>query len=260
MLRPLFRTAFQPFPGPDATAAILFGVVAGAALALAFRWAGQRQKTRELRRKLWAHVLELRLFGDDPSLAVTSLAHIIRINVTLLCYALPPLLLAAPVVLLLLAQLNDFFTSTPLAQGRDAVLTVRFRGALPPSDSVRLETPSWIAIDAPPVHIPASREISWRIRPAAAALGICKITVSGETLDKEVDSRPGRRYSGRVRARGWLDAISHPAEERLPEGPVDRVWISPEPSTVPWFDWFAATASLAAWLFSIPLARLRRVP
>ena len=255
MFRPLFRAAFQPFSGIHPTAAILFGVVAGAVLALAFHWFGQPRKTRDLRRKLWAHVLELRLFGDDPSLALASLAHIVGINALLLCYALPPLLVSAPVVLLLLANLNDFFTSTPLSQGRAAVLTVQFRDALPPAESIRLETPSWIVLDASPVHIPAARQISWRIRPIAERLGVCKIIVPEGTVAKELDSRPGLRYSGRVRARAWLDTVWHPAESRLPEGDIDRVWIASEPSPVPWFDWFAATASLSAWLFSIPLSR-----
>ena len=246
-------------------AAPMFGCLAGTLLALSFRLFADRAAVRTLRRKLWAHVLELRLFGEEPKLALGSLFGIARINALLVGHALPPLLIAAPVVALLLVHLNDFFTRTPLQNGEAAVLTVRSRSPLDSAASIQLQTPSWIEVDAPPVRIPAVGEVSWRLRATAPALGICRISVSGESVTKELDSRPGLRYSGRVRSRAWGDSLVHPAEDRLPDGPIERIWISPAPApltcagvTMDWKEWFAAGASVTAWLLSIPLARLGR--
>jgi hypothetical protein len=130
---------------------------------------------------------------------------------------------------------------------------------------VELRTPSWVEVDAPPVHVPAAREISWRLRATAPNIGLCQISVAGETVTKELDARPAPRFSGTVRSTAWADALLHPAESRLPEGPVERIWISPVPAplrfaglTMEWWEWLAAIAGGTAWLLSILLARLRR--
>src|SRR5579872_3140028 len=180
MLRILFRAALQPFAAHGLTAAAAFGGLAGMFVALSFRLFGDREAVRELRRRLWAHVLELRLFGDEPALAFGSLFGIAKINARLLACAMPPLLITAPVVGLLVVHLNDFFTRTPLQNGGAAVLTVRWRG--PGSAPVRLETPWWIQVDAPPVHIPPEGEVSWRLHATAPRVGVCTVSVSGETV------------------------------------------------------------------------------
>jgi len=265
MLRILFRAALQPFSGRDPmAAAAVFGVLAGIVLALSFWLFADHAAVRILRRKLWAHVLELRLFGDEPALVFGSLLRISKTNVLLIGHALPPLAIAAPIVALLAVHLNEFFTRTPLQAGGNAVLTVRLRRH-PDSTPVEFETPSWIEVDAPPVHIPAAREISWRLRATAPNLGLCQISAPGETVTQELDARPGPRYSGAVRSAAWADSLLHPAEDRLPDGPVERVWISPVPApltcaglTMDWGEWFAAIASITAWLLSIPLARVAR--
>jgi len=281
----------MPFSGRDPmAAAAAAGILTGIVLALSFWLFTNHAAIRTLRRKLWAHVLELRLFGDDPALAFGSLLRISKTNALLLGHALPPLAIAAPVVALLTVPLTDFFARTPLQTAGHAVLTVRLRPAgdraptggmvrsgeptpavearpaadraLPP---VELQTPPWVEVDAPPVHVPAAREISWRLRATAPRLGLCRISVAGETVTKELDARPAPRYSSTVRSTAWADALLHPAESRLPAGPVERIWISPVPAplrfagvTMEWWEWLAAIAGVTAWLLSIPLARLGR--
>jgi hypothetical protein len=255
----------MPFAGRDKmAAAAAAGILAGIVLALSFRLFTGHAAIRTLRRKLWAHVLELRLFGDDPALAFGSLLRISKTNALLLGHALPPLAIATPVVALLTVPLTDFFARTPLQTGGDAVLTVRLRPArdraMPP---VELQTPAWVEVDAPPVHVPAAREISWRLRATAPKLGLCRISVAGETITKELDARPAPRYSGTVRSTAWADALLHPAESRLPAGPVERIWISPVPAplrfaglTMEWWEWLAAIAGVTAWLLHFLFHRL----
>jgi hypothetical protein len=266
MLRFVFRAALQPFSGRDPmAAAAVFGVLAGVVLALSFWLFADQAAIRTLRRRLWAHVLELRLFGEEPVLVFGSLLRTLQTNLRLLGHALPPLAIAAPVVALLVVHLSDFFTRTPLQTAGDAVLTVRFGGGPESVPPVELETPPWVEVDAPPVHIPAAREVSWRLHATAPNLGLCRVSASGETVTKVLDARPGPRYSGTVRSAAWADSLLNPAESRLPAGPVERIWISPVPSpltwgglTMDWKEWFAAFGSVTAWLFSIPLARVRR--
>jgi hypothetical protein len=265
MFRAIFRAAFQPFSANPAGAAVTLGCVAGVAVAVAFRLLADRQAVRALRQRLWAHVLELRLFGHEPALAWHSLLRIAAVNALLVWHVLPPLAASAPVVAVLLAHLNEFCTRTPLQSGRAAVLTVRLRQTRETSGPIDWQLPSWIEMDAPPVRIPAEGEVSWRLRATAAKSGVGRISMAGESVAISLDSRPGFHYSGRVRSREWAEALAHPAADRLPDGAIERIWIAPDAQplrwggvTMPWEDWFAAAASLSAWLLSVPLARVGR--
>jgi len=243
-------------------AAALFGLIAGMVLALSFRLFANRAAIRDLRRRLWGCVLELRLFGEEPALAFATLLRTLRINGLLLARVLPPLAAAAPLLALAAFQGNEFFARTPLQTGADAVLTVRLRGAGDPLPPVGLQTPPWIEVDAPPVHIPAAREISWRLRATAPKVGLCQISVAGQTVTKQLDARTAPQYSATARDARWMEALLEPAESRLPDGPIERIWISRIPAplswaglTLEWWEWSAAIAGIAAWLFSIPLPR-----
>jgi hypothetical protein len=57
-----------------------------------------------------------------------------------------------------------------------------------------LETPDWITVDAPPVHVFDEKEISWRLRATRRARGTLKIVVGKEQIEKTIDSRQGPRY------------------------------------------------------------------
>jgi hypothetical protein len=54
---------------------------------------------------------------------------------------------------------------------------------------VRLETPAWITVDSPPVHVFDLKQISWSIRATKAARGMVKITAGPEVIKETVDSR-----------------------------------------------------------------------
>jgi len=226
--------------------AVVPGAIAAAVLALSFRFLGNRAASRVLRRRLWAHVLELRLFGDEPALAFGGLLRILKTNVLLLAHALPPVAAAAPLVVLLAFAARDFSARIPLAAGEDAVLTVRLRGAS--AAPVELQAPPWVAVDSPPVHVPQAGETSWRLRAVAHGSAPCRISAAGESVTKRLDAS--------VRSSAWLDLLRHPVGKPLPHGgAIERIWIAPLPAT-DWFEWFAVTASLGAWLFHFLLQRL----
>jgi hypothetical protein len=54
---------------------------------------------------------------------------------------------------------------------------------------ISLETPAWITVDSPPVHVFDLKQISWRIRATKAARGAVKITTRTQVIKETVDSR-----------------------------------------------------------------------
>jgi len=261
-IRLAFRTALAPLSGRDPMLGVcLAGIAAGVLVAFAFAKFTDHTAVRVLRRKMWADVLALRLFGDEPALAFGSLLLIARGNVLLLGHALPPLLIAAPAIALLILHLNEFFTKTPMQEGRHTVLTVSLR--LPGNQSppeVVLQPPAWVTIDAPPVHSLSGNEISWRLRTTAPGDGDCVISVDGERITKELDSRPAPGYFSKDRVDSFMGSLLHPAEARLPAGLVQRVSLSQAPASIgfpgllmDWTAWFAIIASTTALLLNLLL-------
>jgi hypothetical protein len=233
----------------------VFGVIAGIFLFLSFCKFANIAAIRTLRRQLWGHLLGLYLFGDDPLLAVRSLFQLAKANLLLLAHMLPPLLVIAPFAALMIVHLNEFFTRTPLEHGGPAVLTVQLRSS---PEHVSLEAPSWIQVDSPPVHVAAANEISWRIRARTARHGPVKLSVGNELVTKEVDTRPAPRYFAKARADSVIGSLLHPAEARLPAGPIESISLSQAPSaitfgglTMPWIAWLASFSLTTAWMLGL---------
>jgi hypothetical protein len=224
---------------------LISGALTGVLLFFVFFRFTNHAAVRAWKRKRSAHMLSLYLFGDDPLLSLRSLGQVAKANAALLRYALPPLLIAAPFVALIAGNLNEFFTPTPLADGGAAVLTIRLSRPCEPS----VQAPAWLQVDSPPVHIPASGEIAWRIHATEPRNGLIEIACAGERVTKEIDARPAPRYFAKVRERDLVFSLLHPGESRLPDGPIDRIAVS-ESVTAPWAFWFACIASLTAWLLS----------
>lgn len=253
MIAGFFRATLEPFAGrPAMLAELVWGALTGMLLFFVFRRFTNIAAVRTWKRKRSAYVLSLYLFGDDPALSLRSLGQIARANAALLWHALPPLLIVAPLVTAITVNLNEFFARTPLADGAAAVLTVRLRQ---PCD-VSVRAPAWLHVDLPPVHIPAESEISWRIRATAPRDGFVELGCGGERVTKEIDARPGPRYFAKLRARDLAASLFHPAEGRLPDGPIARIALS-ESLSEPWALWLACIASVTAWLLTVALRLFR---
>ena len=148
---------------------LLFGsaLLTGAVAGLAFAKLTNAAMMATLRRQLWAHILGLHLFGDEPAAAFDCLRAVVRTNGLLLWRVLPALAVAAPLVALTVWQISPFLRDTPLNHGDAAVLTVRFNKPLDQIPDPRLPLPQGLVADAPPVHVPSSQEIAWRLRPTS---------------------------------------------------------------------------------------------
>lgn len=87
-----------------------------------------------------------------------------------------------------------------LARGQPAVLTLRVRdlGAL-----FSFSPQDWIRTDAPPIEIPAAREISWRLRALAPLSGLCRVKMGDATAEFRLTrEREGASGSPWVRGTG----------------------------------------------------------
>lgn len=147
-------------------------------------------RRERLWRQLWANLFAVRLYADEPRVVFESLLGVITANVKLLINTLPALVVMSAIGIVLFGPLDRIFGSVPFEISTPRVLTVKLKnmdGAWP---DVRLETPDWIAVDSPPVHVFKDPEISWRIRVNKRSVGVVKVIAGGNTVETRIDTRP----------------------------------------------------------------------
>jgi hypothetical protein len=80
-----------------------------------------------------------------------------------------------------------------------------------------------------------------------------KISFGNAFVTKEVDARTAPRYFAKMRAASFAGSLLHPAEARLPAGPIESISISQSPSaitcgglTMHWIGWLASISLTTA--------------
>jgi hypothetical protein len=143
--------------GPGALWPLLpASAAAGIVSTLVFQWTTDRNAVRRATNLIVAHMLEFRLFLDEPGIVLQAQVGLLRANARLLRLMwIPALILAIPSILLI-ERLDAAYGRAPLRVGKEVVVSAS--GPVP-----RLNMPAGIAIESPAVH--SRGHVAWRIRP-----------------------------------------------------------------------------------------------
>lgn len=125
-----------------------------------FRRFSDRPAVRTAANRMVAHVLEFRLFLDEPKLVLRAQRDLLRANAMLLCAIAVPTLLTALPLALAFPTLDRFYGHGPLEAGAAVVIT----GKAAPRDA-ELKPPSGVIVETPAVRAVQSNQVSWRVRP-----------------------------------------------------------------------------------------------
>ncbi len=217
-------------------------VVFGLAVLWVFRRVSDQQRIRETKRRIKAHLYELRLFADEPALMWKSQAGLLKANARYLALGLKPALVIAVPAFLLFVQLDAYYGRAPLAVGDAAIVTAHWSRPLDfAAPAPVLQAPDGIVVETEAVRIPSAREMSWRIRPVRETSGLLRVLVPGGAVEKRIEAGDGPRYTSRRRVRSWTALIAEPTESRLPGSGIDWIEIEYPAATVPWmglrFSW-----------------------
>ena len=215
-----FQLLFYPFSGMSPLWGLLWVSVLTAVLALLiYRWFSSQESIRRTKDRMKAHILEMRLFQQDPVLMGRAVHSALRSNLSYLRLNLKPFLFMFIPVVLILIQMEARFGFRPLQPG-DSVLVKTFWRSDPSREKdtpVRLVLSDGISIESPSLRVKENREIDWRIHvekwgEASISLQSSEGTV---TLPLEVSDRmvPVSSWNGGKNA---LDRVFYPAAYPLP--------------------------------------------
>ena len=271
VLRAVFDAALGPFAAlspivPVTLAALLSGIFA----LLVYRWTSNQEALAAVKRRLFAHLLEVRLFNDDLRAVLQAQLRLLRENLTYLRLNLVPLLWMIVPFMLVIAQLQFHYGYDGVEVGERTLLVVDLaatdsEGAAAveaePRPPIEIEVPPGVAVETDGVWIPSLRQVVWRLRAEEPGDHELTVRTGGEAFTKSLfvaDPEGGARWVRRSPTRrraAILDQLLYPAEPSLPRGgPVERIDVQYAAASISFFGLFDVHWLIAFLVLSIALA------
>lgn len=200
-------------------------VVIGAALATALvvlavmRLVSNQQALGDVKRRIHASLLEMRLYNDDVRALLRAQGDVLRHNLTYVGLSLVPLVITAVPLTLAIAQLQAWYGYRGLTPGQAVEITATLEpGATTPPrlDAVAVE------VVAPARYFPTLNEATWRVVPRASGRAALRlVTANGAVIEKSLDvagrDAIGRRSPIREQAT-FVGQLLYPSEPPLAPG------------------------------------------
>lgn len=242
--------------GNAAWALALFSAVLGVVMLWVFGRFSNQDKIRGVKDLLKAHMLELRLFVDEPSLIWQAQKSLVSANLRYMGLMLRPFLILLVPMGLTIALLDPYYGVAPLPLDRPAIVAVQLNRALDAAaPSPVLQAPEGIVVETPVLRSSGSTVLSWRIRATRPVSGILKIGLAGVEVGKNIEAGDGPRYTPPRRVASWLEWLASPGEPLLPAGPVSAIEVNYPGAEVRWLGlelhwliWFVIVSFAAALL------------
>jgi uncharacterized membrane protein (DUF106 family) len=233
----------------------VISVLVGIGMLVVFRHTSNQEAILRAKQRLQAHLLELRLYGDDLLLVWKAQKSLLAANFRYVGLMLVPALYLTVPLLILLVHLDSVYGLAPLPVGEPAVVTVQW--AVPFGENMeapRLEAPPEVSIETPAVRAIGPAQFSWRIRASQPVNGSLRFSWNGETWEKTIHAGGGTPYLSVRRVSGFWDVLRYPGEDRLAaESPA---WVEiryPARSTelagveIHWLIWFFVVSMAGAY-------------
>lgn len=199
---------------------ILASLVTALLMLFVFRLTSDQAGIRRAKNRIKAHLLELRLYKDNMAVTLRAQGNILIQNLRYIGYNAKPLLVMIVPLVLILAQLNLWFGSSPLRPGDETLVKVKLRdGYNPLETALELRVSGGLDVETPPVRIEDEGEYAWRIRAVSNGPAGLELAVGPYSVAKTVavGGRPLSKVSPR-RVRRLLDLVLYPGEPPLPGG------------------------------------------
>ena len=206
---------------------VVLSLVVGLVMVVLFGCTSDQKAIGIAKDQLKAHLLAVRLYRDQIPVVMGSYGKILRGTGRYLKLAFKPLLYVIIPITLLMVQMDRYLGSAPIPPKAPFLLTAHFAGSGELND-VTLDLPPEITMTAPPVHVPASNEIVWRLVGSKDGKYEAKIAAANQSAAKTVcvGSDLPRISTVRLRGHFWERMFSS-AEPALPENsPIESIAIN----------------------------------
>src|SRR5712664_1007133 len=196
---------------------VVVSLVVGLLMVVLFGYTSDQKAIGIAKDQLKAHLLAVRLYRDQIPVVMGSYGKILRGTGRYLKLAFKPLLYVIIPITFLIVQIDRYLGATPIPPNAPFLLTVHTTSGDALNDAT-LGLPPEITMSAPPVHVPSTKEIVWRLVGSKEGKYEVKIAAAGQAAAKAVcvGSDLPRISTVRLRGHFWERMFSS-AESALPE-------------------------------------------
>ena len=165
-LTQLFTLILKPFENGHAYGGIIFiSLATGAVMLLLFKLTSNQRAMKEVKTKISAYFLEMRLYKDDASAVMASQRRNLRVNLGYMKLAVIPAAVMILPVVLIMVQLNLRYAHTGLRPGDIAIIRVEIlEGVDVIGERITLTPGEGVEKASPAVRIASLGEVDWKIR------------------------------------------------------------------------------------------------
>jgi hypothetical protein len=222
----------------------VLGGISGAISLLVFRRWTDRERVRRAAIQIVAHLLEIRLFSEEPRFVMRAQLDLIIANGRLLRETAKPLLLMLLPLSALVAGMNLFFGYVPLRLGENALVT---------PTQARLESPHGIRVDGEPVYIPTDRQLVWQVHADIVTKGELQVSSGDITVKKKITTERGIAFVSSERAGSVWQFLLHPGECPFSNDAIESISIQYRAAKifrVYWLWWYCLSSVVSAGVFA----------
>jgi hypothetical protein len=235
-----FDLLLAPFGSHHASALVGLSLLTGAAMAFVFKWTSRASAIRTAKQKIKAHILEMRIYQDDPVLILQGFGATLLANLRYVRTLLRPMLVLIVPLIVVFMQMDARFARRPLSEGTTTLLSVQLRDGTNPFDTpITLSTHDGLTADSRPVRVRETRSVGWRLRVVHPGTHAVSIGAGDHTYAFSVVAGERYRMIGHERnASSWIEPLLHPTMPSIPSGsPLARVAVAYPPAAYPLLLW-----------------------
>lgn len=210
----------RPF-GPErhTLGLVWLSLLSGAGMALVFRATTNRERIRSAKARFRSYIYEMRLYQDSLRIVFTAFFQSLWSNAIYIRSVLLPVLILVIPVILMINQLDERYGASHLRAGDASVISIRLaEGTDPLTTEAALGCSPGASVDAGPVRIPGTEEISWRVRIDEEGTHEATLSIGGGEYSFRLVAEPSHWKIGRSRGTKALEPLLHPAMPPIPDG------------------------------------------
>lgn len=215
----IFDVLFFPFRSMSPwIGMIVISFLTGLLMLFVFKWTSNQRGIKEVKNKIKAHLLELRLYKDSLALSLQAQGNILRCNLRYIGYSAKPMMVMILPLILILIQLNFWFGYQSLTPNQSTLLKVKLKeNQNPVQISLEIEPSPELNIETLPLRIEEFQEINWRFSAREQGIHQLTLTIDGETVNKRVSvaQKALSKISPMKTGKNFIQQVLYPAESPI---------------------------------------------
>ncbi len=203
-----------------------------------YKYTSNQAAILKAKNRIKAHLMAMSLYKDSLRVIGSSAIHIIAWNLKYISLNLVPFLFMVVPVSILMANLDGWFGYRPFLPGEPVLVAAQLDRDQVMRDDIRLHCSKGSELDAPPVRIPSTGEISWRVVASKSGEHYLTVEIGDKKIIKNVHvGNVFGRMSLKRHDGAFLESLLYPSKPIAETSPVRTIRLGYSIAEMSFFGW-----------------------